>query len=222
VVYERGGKKHFNITYNMRINEPNCYESVPAAEKALRIEVDKIRQQVEEGGYVSHDLQCHSDYYFESLDVKEKTHIIAHLFNMPGEEEMIEQLNQWKIPDELGEAFQSNNCSLSKEVSIAGVEGGWVITDGIEMYSVKKSEEQLSVYSCCKATEIFFTDQLDKKGNKSSRDEIMKYYYLQKGPVVYRFEVLSADIIYEDLDKRYFEPMLATFEPIVVITEPTQ
>jgi hypothetical protein len=35
--------------------------------------------------------------------------------------------------------------------------------------------------------------------------------------VVYRFEVLSADIIYEDMIERYFKPMLASFEPIVEI-----
>ena len=139
---------------------------------------------------------------------------------------MIEELNQAKIPGELREAFQNNNCPLTGKAKAEGAEDGWLITDGIEMYSVEKSEEQLKVHSCCKAAEILFTDGgrhiLYAGGSTEDIEKVVKYYCIQKGPVAYFFDLVPEDIIYEDFDEKYFKPTLTTFEPIVVIPESTQ
>ena len=126
---------------------------------------------------------------------------------MPAEEEMVEQLNQAKIPGELREAFQSNNCPLTKEAKVTSVEDRWLITDGIKMYSVEKGEKQLKVYTSCRRTDMLV----------ESGEWLQTYSYLIKGPVVYVFKCYGDDMIYEDMLEKYYEPMLASFEPIVEV-----
>ena len=57
------------------------------------------------------------------MDVVNKTHMIAHLFDMALEEETaeetIKQLNGSKIPDGLKEMFKSNNSLLSAKAVVA-------------------------------------------------------------------------------------------------------
>jgi hypothetical protein len=47
---------------------------------------------------------------------------------------------------------------------------------------------------------------------------ILRLYYVQKGPAIYKFQLMADDMIYEDLSKIYFEPMLRSFQPIIEIT----
>jgi hypothetical protein len=47
------------------------------------------------------------------MKVVNKTRMIAHLFNVPAEGAVMEQVNESKIPDELKSAFKSNNCPFS-------------------------------------------------------------------------------------------------------------
>ncbi len=226
----QGSHRYRGYDFGMEIGKPWYYESTRMADKFMQKKINGLRSKVDEGKEIW-NLRKPSGHhtYFKSMEVKEKLHIIAHLFNIAleeGMEGMIEELNQAKIPGELREAFQNNNCPLTGKAKAEGAEDGWLITDGIEMYSVEKSEEQLKVYSCCKATGILFTDGgrhiLYAGGSTEDVEKVVKYYYIQKGPVVYFFDLVSGDMIYEDFDEKYFKPMLATFEPIVVITEPTQ
>ena len=217
--YTLSGKTY---EFYMRICKPKHYESVSMTGKALKLELDEIRQVVEKGAYLGNHKEMYvyyADYYkFKSMNVVNKTHMVAHLFDMAlGEETVektLEQLNQSKIPNELKGMFESSNSPLSAEAVVAqtGAEDYWFIFDGIEMYMVWKQEDQLNVWSCCKATEITFTDPVKKPGT------IFKFYYIQKGPVMYKFELLTFDMIYEDFSKIFWDPLLRTFQPIVKIT----
>jgi hypothetical protein len=206
--YNVGGEKYH---LEMWIVPPEYYESVSMTEKALKNIVNERRQKVDENKY---QFQW---TYFNKLNVVNKTHMIAHLFDMALEEETaeetIKQLNQSKIPGELKEMFKSNNSPLSKDAKVAqtSVEDYWFIVDGIERYAVWKNEDQLNVWSCCKAIEMTFTVATEES-------PILKLYYIQKGPVIYKFQLWADDMIYEDLSKIFWEPMLKSFQPMVEIT----
>ena len=127
---------------------------------------------------------------------------------MPAEEAVIEQLNRSKIPDGLKSGFKSNNSTLSsKAVVVQSGAENWLITDGSEMYSLKKNEDQLNIYSSCKRVDVICTES-GKIGMRT---------YIVKGPVIYHSQYMMDDMVYPDFDEKYFEPMLASFEPIVVI-----
>jgi len=211
----QGSHRYRGYDFYMEIYKTRYYESPSMAEKSMKKEINAWKQKVDEGKEIWNLMKSSGcNTYFKSMEVKEKPHIIAHLFNIAGEEGMegmIEQLNQSKIPSGLREAFQSNNCPVTGEAKVASVEDRWLITDGMEMYSVEKGEEQLKIYTSCRRTDILV----------ESDEWLQTYSYLIKGPVVYRFRCYGDDMIYEDMVEKYFEPMLATFEPIVVITEPT-
>jgi len=143
--YNVGDKKY---DLEMWIITPEYYESVSMTEKALKNIVNERRQKVDENKYE------YKGTHFNKLNVMNKTHMIAHLFDMALEEETVEetikQLNQSKIPSELKGMFKSSKCPLSAKAMVAqtGAEDYWFIFDGIEMYAVWKNEDQLNVWSC--------------------------------------------------------------------------
>jgi hypothetical protein len=164
------------------------------------------------------DKNLRWDIYYEkgSPRIRNTTHMVAHLFDMALEEETveetIEQLNQSKIPNELKSAFKSNNSSLSAEAVVAqtSAENYWFISDGIKTYAVWKNEDQLNVWSCCKRINILL------KNEKGTAHGIASL--IIKGPVIYNFYCIGHDVIWDEMMKKYWDPMLRSFQPIVEIT----
>jgi hypothetical protein len=101
--------------------------------------------------------------------------------------------------------------ALSEEAKVSekSTEDCWFIIDGMEMYSVHKNGENLDVYESCQRIDVLFKD--------ADKDRVGVMCYMVKGPVIYRFKCLSDDMIYDVFNEKHFEPMMATFEPIVVI-----
>ena len=81
---------------------------------------------------------------------------------------------------------------------------------GSRCIPVWKSEDPLNVWSCCKRKD-FFVKEKDGDGIEITT-------YIIKGPVIFQLQCVSDDMIWDEMTKKYWEPMLRSFQPIVEIT----
>ena len=208
VSYRLGGETY---CFHVQVWGAKYFETISMRDKALENNLDRWENEWTSTGI---DGYYSNWIYWEkgSPEIKNTTHMINKLFDTLAEEAVMEQLNESKIPNELKEGFKSTKYPLSTEAVVAqtGAEGYWYIFDGIEMYAVWKSEDQLNVWSCCKRIDIFLENKEDTEHGI--------YSYIIKGPVIFRLKCIGHDMIWDEMMKKYWEPMLRSFQPIVEIT----
>jgi len=98
--------------FEMVFEKVEYYGSVPIAENAFKEEVGYWTEWRQGSSSAACSI-WNIPPELKEMKVVNNTHMITHLFNVPAEGAVMEQLNESKIPDELKSAFKSSNCPLS-------------------------------------------------------------------------------------------------------------